>query len=112
MPAITQAGVFGFESNAQHFCRFFGAKPEKIAGNAEGMSGGLKLHPVNLPHLSRTGLVGAHGGLDNNSERRCLLLTFGPSRVSMKTRPVKGHEYGLDLGEEEKGALIAFLKTL
>ncbi len=28
------------------------------------------------------------------------------------TRPVKGHEYGLDLPPEEKAALIAFLRTL
>lgn len=29
-----------------------------------------------------------------------------------KTRPVKGHEFGLDLSEEERRELIAFLKTL
>jgi hypothetical protein len=32
--------------------------------------------------------------------------------LGMKTRAVKGHEYGLDLTPEEKRALIAFLKTL
>ena len=29
-----------------------------------------------------------------------------------KSRAVKGHEFGLDLPEEERKALIAFLKTL
>jgi hypothetical protein len=32
--------------------------------------------------------------------------------VGVKTRPVKGHEFGLKLPPEEKMALIAFLKTL
>jgi hypothetical protein len=30
----------------------------------------------------------------------------------MKTRAVKGHEFGLQLSPEDKAALIAFLKTL
>ena len=30
----------------------------------------------------------------------------------VKTRAVKGHEYGLDLSEEDRKALIAFLRTL
>jgi hypothetical protein len=30
----------------------------------------------------------------------------------VKTRPVKGHEFGLQLSPEDKRALIAFLKTL
>ncbi len=30
----------------------------------------------------------------------------------VETRPVKGHEYGLDLRPEEKAALIGFLRTL
>jgi hypothetical protein len=29
-----------------------------------------------------------------------------------KTRSVKGHEFGLDLFEEDRKALMAFLKTL
>lgn len=29
-----------------------------------------------------------------------------------KTRAVKGHEFGLDLTEEDRRALIAFLRTL
>jgi hypothetical protein len=29
-----------------------------------------------------------------------------------KTRAVKGHDFGLDLSEDDKKALIAFLKTL
>jgi len=29
-----------------------------------------------------------------------------------QTRPVKGHEFGLDVMPEDKQALIAFLKTL
>jgi hypothetical protein len=30
----------------------------------------------------------------------------------VKTRAVKGHEFGLELSAEDKRALIAFLKTL
>jgi hypothetical protein len=30
----------------------------------------------------------------------------------VKTRPVPGHEFGLDLNEGERKALIAYLKTL
>jgi len=30
----------------------------------------------------------------------------------MKTRAIKGHEFGLKLTPEERGQLIAFLKTL
>jgi hypothetical protein len=30
----------------------------------------------------------------------------------VKTRAVKGHEFGLDLSADDKRALIAFLKTL
>ena len=49
---------------------------------------------------------------------------FDPKRLSddyvptghigygFKTRPVKGHEFGLDLSAEDKRALIAFLRTL
>jgi hypothetical protein len=32
--------------------------------------------------------------------------------VAAKTRAVKGHEFGLKLSTGDKGALIAFLKTL
>lgn len=49
---------------------------------------------------------------------------FDPSRLlddyvptgfrgaGVKTRAVNGHEFGLDLSEAERKALIAFLKTL
>ena len=32
--------------------------------------------------------------------------------VGVKTRAVKGHEFGLDLSAEDRKALIAFLRTL
>ena len=32
--------------------------------------------------------------------------------LDVKTRPVPGHEFGLDLSDEDKSALIAFLETL
>jgi hypothetical protein len=36
----------------------------------------------------------------------------GLKPYGVTTRAVKGHEYGLSLSEEDKKALIAFLKTL
>jgi hypothetical protein len=32
--------------------------------------------------------------------------------AGVRTRAVKGHPYGLDLGSEDRRALIAFLRTL
>ena len=36
----------------------------------------------------------------------------GAGGPGTKTRAVKGHKFGLDLSEDERKALIAFLKTL
>jgi hypothetical protein len=36
----------------------------------------------------------------------------GFKRYRMKNRPVKGHEFGLNLSTDDKTALIAFLMTL
>ncbi len=39
-------------------------------------------------------------------------IPTGFKGYSVKTRTVKGHEFGLDLSAEDKKTLIAFLKTL
>jgi len=41
-----------------------------------------------------------------------ILLPTGFTGYGIKTRAVKGHEFGMDLSFEDKKALIAFLKTL
>jgi hypothetical protein len=41
-----------------------------------------------------------------------LLLVVGCGDYGVKTRAVKGHEFGLQLAAEDKRALIVFLKTL
>jgi hypothetical protein len=64
------------------------------------------------------------GPFEHNGSVATLEDWFDPKRLSddyvptghigygFKTRPVKGHEFGLDLSAEDKRALIAFLRTL
>jgi len=64
------------------------------------------------------------GPLEHNGSIATLEDWFDPRRLrddyvptgwrghDVRTRPVKGHEFGLDLAAEDKRALIAFLKTL
>jgi hypothetical protein len=43
-------------------------------------------------------------------------MTFSPFPLApiheVKVRPVKGHEFGLNLSDADRKVLIAFLKTL
>jgi len=39
-------------------------------------------------------------------------LPRGWNPPDARARPIPGHRFGLNLSAEEKGALIAFLKTL
>jgi hypothetical protein len=65
------------------------------------------------------------GPLEHNGSSATLEDWFNPARLKedyvptgwrgplgMKSRPVKGHEYGLDLPQADKDALLAFLRTL
>jgi len=64
------------------------------------------------------------GPFEHNGSVATLEDWFDPSRlredyipigfrgVGVRTRAVKGHQFGLNLSSEEKTALIAFLKTL
>jgi hypothetical protein len=64
------------------------------------------------------------GPFEHNGSVATLEDWFDPRRLNagyvptghigygLKTRPVKGHRFGLDLSAEDKKALIAFLKTL
>ena len=64
------------------------------------------------------------GPLEHNGSVATLEDWFDPARLledyvptgyigyGMKTRPVKGHEFGLKLSASDKKALIAFLRTL
>jgi hypothetical protein len=51
-------------------------------------------------------------GLVPPAKRRKRLLPTGFKGYGVKTRAVKGHEFGLGLSTDDKKALIAFLKTL
>ena len=58
---------------------------------------------------------GTLGSLEEVFDQKRLNNDFVPGGykpVHIKTMAVKGHEFGLDLNEEEKAALLAFLKTL
>ena len=64
------------------------------------------------------------GPIEHNGSVACLEDWFDPKRLSdsytptgfkpygVKTRAVRGHEFGLKLPEAERAALIAFLRTL
>jgi hypothetical protein len=64
------------------------------------------------------------GPFEHNGSVATLEDWFDPARLSedyvptgfkgygVKTRAVKGHEFGLHLSTEDKQALIAFLRTL
>ena len=63
-------------------------------------------------------------GLEHNGSVATLEEWFDPARLrndyiptgfngyGIKTRAVKGHEFGLTLSADERRALIAFLRTL
>ena len=65
-----------------------------------------------------------HSPFEHNGSVATLEDWFDPNRLkddyvptgckdySVKTRAVKGHEFGLQLSSEDKRVLIAFLKTL
>jgi hypothetical protein len=64
------------------------------------------------------------GPFEHNGSVATLEDWFDPKRLDedyvptgfkgygVKTRAVKGHRFGLDLSEQDRKALIAFLKTL
>ena len=68
--------------------------------------------------------VWARGPLEHSGSVATLEDWFNPDRVyddyvptgfrghGVKTRAVEGHPFGLELAEEDRKALIAFLKTL
>ena len=58
---------------------------------------------------------GSIATLEDWFDKRRLRNDYVPSGfrgAGVKNRPVKGHEYGLNLSPEDRKALIAFLKTL
>lgn len=64
------------------------------------------------PLLEHSGSVAS---LEDWFDRKRLRDDYVPSGwkgPGIKTRGVKGHEFGLDLSRDDKGALIAFLRTL
>jgi hypothetical protein len=74
-----------------------------------------------VPSLRR---VWYRGPFEHNHSVATLDGWFDPNRLhddhmptgwkgyGVKTRPIKGHEFGLKLSANDKRALIAFLKTL
>ncbi len=53
--------------------------------------------------------------LEDWFDRRRLRDDYVPTGfvgAGVKTRAVRGHEFGLNLADDERAALIAFLKTL
>ena len=58
---------------------------------------------------------GSVAALEDWFDPRRLANDYAPTGFSgygVTARPVKGHEFGLDLSAEDRRALIAFLKTL
>ncbi|RAW02181.1 hypothetical protein DQQ10_06470 [Pseudochryseolinea flava] len=53
-----------------------------------------------------------HDAFFHHGELSTLEDVFNPVRLNRQVRPVKGHPFGLSLSEEDKTALIAFLKSL
>ncbi len=113
--------VEGFKPPEDHFKRFdilpisVGTDPRLALLTREG-TGYYK-----VPSLRGVWL---RGPFQHNGSVATLEDWFDPHRLSedyvptgfrgqgVKTRPIKGHNFGLDLSEQDRRALIAFLKTL
>lgn len=113
--------VDGFKVPPEHF-RMFGITPVSVGtdpGLALKTRRGTGYYKVpSLRGLWMRTMFG-HGGdvatLEDWFDPRRLRDDYVPTGFrgyGVKTRAVKGHTFGLDLPEEERAALIAFLKTL
>jgi hypothetical protein len=74
-----------------------------VVGHAHGTGG-----TTNETHESS----GPHQGFLASRQHALAYVPTGFKGYGVKTRAVRGHEFGLDLSPEDKKALIAFLKTL